>query len=358
MSLYQDWLVKHSYFKSKDGPLKDRYAKWRGVARSIPLSPRAQLRLEWIIFYESVAGKNAKLTSRHFGISRKTLHKWLGRFDERNLRSLEEQSRRPEHTRGWEVTSQEERRVVKLRKKHLKYGKKKLQRLYQRKYGEYISTWKIERVVRKWNLYPDPQENRKSQEKKASSKPKLRIHQIKEAIQEVKEFGFLWHLDAVIIWWYGTRRVIFTALEEKTKLGYARVYNTNKAGYAEDFLKRLMYLVQGKIHLIHSDNGAEFQGAFERALKALGILQVYSRPRTPKDNPALERFNWTLQDEWLSLSQVGLDRIEEANKDLTEWLVEYNQERPHQALDYLSPLEYAQEHYFQVLPMWSASTRP
>jgi len=32
-------------------------------------------------------------------------------------------------------------------------------------------------------------------------------------------------------------------------------------------------------------------------MQALGINQIYSRVKTPKDIPALERFNWTVQDE-------------------------------------------------------------
>ncbi|MBI4038405.1 transposase, partial [Candidatus Daviesbacteria bacterium] len=46
----------------------------------------------------------------------------------------------------------------------------------------------------------------------------------------------------------------------------------------------------------------------------------------------------------------------EANLDLTTWLVKYNSYRPHEALANLTPLEYAQKNFFQVLPMWSAST--
>lgn len=84
------------------------------------------------------------------------------------------------------------------------------------------------------------------------------------------------------------------------------------------------------------------------------IQQVYSRVRTPTDNPALERFNWTVQDEWPSLSEVGLDDISEANLDLIDWLIEYNNHRPHEALDYQTPLAYASEH--QVLPMTPSST--
>jgi transposase InsO family protein len=54
---------------------------------------------------------------------------------------------------------------------------------------------------------------------------------------------------------------------------------------------------------------------------------------------------------------VGLDEIKEANQDLTEWLIEYNFNRPHQSLDYLTPIEYANKHYFKVLPMTPASTK-
>lgn len=322
------------------------------------LTLSGQLKLEWMIYYHSQAKKNAKATADYFGISRKTLHKWLGRFDDKHLKSLEEHSRAPGKTRDWMVTFTEEERILSLRKKNLEFGKKKLKRIYFRDYGETISTWKIERVIRKHKLYPDPVKHDKIVEKRRRSEPKIRIHEVKDQIKQVKQFGFLWHIDAIIIWWYGKRRIIFTALEEVTKIGFARVYTTNSSSYAEDFLKRLMYLVEGRVDLMHSDNGSEFKGDFETACEKLGILQIYSRPYTLKDNPTLERFNSTVQYEWLEYSQVGLDDIREANLDLTTWLVKYNSYRPHESLDYDTPLEYANKHFFSnVLPMWPAYTR-
>jgi len=88
----------------------------------------------------------------------------------------------------------------------------------------------------------------------------------------------------------------------------------------------------------------------------LGIQQIFSRARTPKDNPALERFNWTIQDEWLSQSLYGLDDIPLVNHDLTTWLIEYNNIRPHKSLDYLTPVEYAVK-TFEVSPMWASRTK-
>lgn len=327
---------------------RSTFDNWRTFANNNHLSPGAKQRLEWLIFYQSVGKKNALTTSSYFGISPKTFHKWKGRFDPKYIQSLEEQSRAPIKRRVWQVTSLEEERIISLRKRYLKYGKKKLKVIYFQEYGETISTWKIERVVRKHQLYPSPDKYQKLCSRRPSNKKR-----IKELIKEGYS-GTLWHTDCIVIYWYGERKVIFTALEDKTKVAYSRVYKTNSSKKAVDFLQRLLYLSSGDIQIIHSDNGSEFAGEFEAACKELGIQQVYSRVRTPKDNSALERYNRTIQEEWLELSEVGLDDIQEANEDLTDWLIEYNNHRPHQALDYLTPLAYAEK--TKVLPMYPAST--
>lgn len=328
---------------------RSTFDNWRTFANNHHLSASAKQRLEWLIFYQSVGKKNALTTASYFGISPKTFHKWKSRFNPKYIQSLEEQSRAPIKRRVWQVTALEEERIISLRKKYLKYGKKKLKVLYLQEFGEDISTWKIERVVRKHQLYISPDKYQKLAQRKPSNKK--RIHQlIKEGYQ-----GTLWHTDSIVTYWYGERKVIFTALEDVTKVSYSRVYKTNSSKKAKDFLERLVYLSSGDIQIIHSDNGSEFAGEFEKACTQLQIQQVYSRVRRPKDNASLERFNRTLQEEWLELSEVGLDNTQEANLDLTDWVVEYNYHRPHQALDYLTPLAYAEK--IKVLPMTPASTQ-
>jgi len=328
---------------------------WRALAEYWQVSARAKQRLEWIIFYKTVANKDATKTAQYFGISRKTFHKWLGRFNPSVIQSLEDESKRPHQVRQWQVTPKEEDQIIKLRKKHLMYGKVKLKKLYQKEHGETISTWKIERVIKKHQLYPEPGEHQKqlNRKKRRDKRSKLRINTIDT--QQI-DAGRLWHTDCIVLWWYGTKRIIITAIEDKTKLAFARVYQNHSSRSATDFLKRLVYLSDGDIKIIHHDNGTEFEGEFSRACNQLGLDQLYSRVRTPTDNPSLERFNRTVQDEWLNQSEVGLDDLVEANQDLTNWLVEYNAIRPHQSLDYLTPLEYASINYFKVLPMWPAST--
>ena len=333
----------------------DKWTLLRSLSKDI-LSPSAQLKLEWIIFYHTIGHKKAKATATHFGISRKTLHKWLSRFDETHLKSLEDESRKPNRLRTWMVTQTEEIRIIKLRKDNMEFGKTKLKRLYFKEYKVSISTWKIERVIRAFKLFPDKASYQKRYLRRKDSEPKVRIHKLKDQIKQINEFGLLWHVDAVIIFWNGVRKIIFTALEDTTKIAFARVYSSSTSNQSEDFLKRLHYLADGRISVIHQDNGSEFQGRFKDTCQRLGIKQIYSRPYTPKDNPALERFNRTIQEEWLNFSEVGLEDIPQANEELTLWLVKYNSIRPHQSLDYLTPLEYAQANFFQVLPMYPAST--
>ncbi|NMB91241.1 transposase, partial [candidate division WWE3 bacterium] len=47
--------------------------------------------------------------------------------------------------------------------------------------------------------------------------------------------------------------------------------------------------------------------------------------------------------------------LSEANKLMTDWLVEYNTYRPHESLDQLTPIEYV-ESQFKVLPMYPTHT--
>lgn len=327
--------------------------RWRASADYFLISERAKLRLEWMIFYYTVAHRNVSFTAAHFGIARKTFHAWLKRFNPARIQSLEERSRTPHHLRQWEVTSIQEKRIILLRNQYPKYGKVKLKVIYEKKHHEPISTWKIERVIRKHHLFPDPLEHKKRVRKRLKAKKKVRIHEI-DTLQY--QPGELWHTDTIVLYWYGAYRVIFTGIEDKTKLAYARVYPTHSSKHAKDFLTRLVYLSDASITVMHSDNGSEFAGEFEQACIHLNIKQIYSRVKQPKDNPALERFNRTVQEEWLELSEIGLDEIPEANLDLTDWLIEYNFNRPHQSLAYLTPIEYAHHHYFNVLPMYPART--
>lgn len=166
--------------------------------------------------------------------------------------------------------------------------------------------------------------------------------------------GFLICLDTIVIYWGGVKRYIFTGIDAVSKIAFARMY-VSKASYnGADFLKRLTFLLDGKIMNVGHDNGSEFQKHFSQACAKLGYAQYFSRPKTPKDNAVCERFNQTLRHEFLQLGNFNADP-EPFNRRLTEWLVEYNFRRPHQTLGYLPPINY-EARYLKVLPRYPSST--
>jgi transposase InsO family protein len=347
------------FFKRKPIVLKSRYERWRGVADLLGFTTQERLRVEWMVFYYTVAEENATFTAQHFSISRKTFYKWLKRFKDSkyDVRSLADQSKVPRHKRKWEVTLIQEERIKRLRKKYPYYGKKKLKVIYEKEYSEEISTWKIERVIRRYKLYPNRNKAEKIARKRARArqKPKRRI---RELMKEGR-LCFLFQLDTIVVYWNNLKRYILTAVDHGTKLGYARMYKNKSSRSAADFLYRLRYLVNQPIENLQTDNGSEFAYEFERASAKLGIQRYFSRVKTPQDNPEIERFNETLEYEWLYDCNLSLDP-EELNPRLTEWLIEYNFNRPHQSLGYLAPIEYIEKELAKihgpVLPMWSAST--
>jgi len=335
--------------------LLDKYERWRRVAKILKLSKTARLRLDWIIYYHK--GYTASQTARHYGIARKTFYKWFALFDENNIYTmyaLEDKSRAPHHVRQREITQIEKERIIKLRMRYMQYGKMKLRAIYKNEYGEEISSWKIQIIIQTKNLYPNPSKtakiNRKKTRTRKNGKKKKTIELIKKLPDYKKKSGYIICLDTVVIYWSGLKRYIFTSIDKYGKVAYARMYKTKSSLNAKDFLYRLNYLLDGQMPRVGHDLGTEFGRHFIRACQELKIEQFYSRARTPKDNPECERFNQTLQTEFIKLGNFN-SNPEIFNKNLTEWLIEYNFKRPHQSLNYETPIEFS-----KVLPMYSSCT--
>jgi transposase InsO family protein len=342
------------FFPVKPIKLLNEYDRWRKVAKILKISKEARLRLEWIIYCRE--GYDASQAARHFGISRKTFYKWYGRFDPDNLHSLhrlEDRSRAPKRVRQREITSTQEQRIIRIRKEHVRWGKEKLAIVYKEEFGERISAWKIQKVIETWKLYHHPEKACKNRLKRRRSKKKRRITELKLDKKHwfQKKAGYIICLDTVETRWNSLKRYIFTAVDKYGKVAYARMYKNKSSRNGEDFLHRLHFLLDGKIPRVGHDNGSEFEKCFRTACEKLKIEQYYSRVRTPKDNPDNERFNRTLREEFIALGNFHSDP-DIFNQALTEWLIEYNYKRPHEALGYQTPIKAS-----RLSPMYSSCTR-
>lgn len=312
----------------------DKYSLWRGIAKK-KLSGKAQLRLEWIIFYNTVAKENATFTARHFGIQRSVFYYWFSRFDDSRLETLEDKSSKPNNPRKWIPDPIVLKRMILLRKEFIHWSKIKLSVVYKTRYGEKISSWQFQRVIEEFHLYP-LRKNRTYA--KNGAKKQLISYNIRQKAED------LFSIDTKVLYLFGLKYYIITAVGHSGKLAYARAYHSHSSRVAADFLDRLEYLVgSDNLAIILTDNGSEFKKDFDLACQQKNLTRYYSRVRTPKDNPEVERFNKTLIYEWLNDGHVYKD-LNQFNKHITEWLIIYNNVRPHQHLSYLTPLQYAEKH--------------
>lgn len=342
-------MVFEPYRAAQKRKLLSREERLRQTARALGLSKAARHRLEWFLYYEAGGRRNAALTCRHFGIGRSLFYKWLQRFDESDLQLLEDVSRSPQKRRQRSASPVKDARIIALRKRSPAYGKEKLRVLYERLHGETITSWYIQRVIETYRLQRR-KKGRRPYKKRGKAKKKI-TDLLKEPVT-----GFLLHLDSIVLYRSGGKRYILTAIDEHSRIAYARMYASHTSLAAADFFRRLHYVLDGNIVHVHTDNGSEFHQHFEAGLQGLGLTHWWSRPRTPKDNPKNERFNRTLQEEFLRFGNFTAD-VPAFNRRLTEWLVEYNAVRPHQALGYRTPLCFAEEQW-HLSTMYSSSTDP
>lgn len=65
----------------------------------------------------------------------------------------------------------------------------------------------------------------------------------------------------------------------------------------------------------------------------------FSRPGKPTDNALIESFNGRLRAE--CLNENWFLSLEDAEEKISAWRTDYNEQRPHSALDNVAPKEFA-----------------
>lgn len=93
---------------------------------------------------------------------------------------------------------------------------------------------------------------------------------------------------------------------------------------------------RGSPSVIRCDNGPEYiSAALQSWANRRSIRIEYIQPGNPQQNAYVERFNRTVRYEWLA--QYLFDTIGEVQEFATQWLWNYNNERPHMALGGFTP---------------------
>jgi putative transposase len=338
-----------SRFGSGAHPMKIHHAIPPRVERVVrdlptlaPLSPDARRRLRWFDYYRA-HDNNVSLTCRHFGIARPTFYRWKRRFDPRNLASLEDRSSKPKHPRSptWSIALAQA--VLRLRDKYPAWGKDKLVVLLHREdrwKDQRISTSMVGRIL----LHLKSTRQLIEPVRSAISVRKRR-HKRAYAIRKPKDYSVKAPGDLVEVDTLDVRplpsviRKQFTARDLVSRWDVLDIRSTASAKTAAEFIEALLARMPFKVKAIQVDNGSEFMAEFEETCKQKQIRLFVLPPRSPKLNGAVERAQRTHTEEHWELSTCDTE-VEPMRQDLRAWEEVYNTIRPHQALDYLTPLEY------------------
>jgi transposase InsO family protein len=101
-----------------------------------------------------------------------------------------------------------------------------------------------------------------------------------------------------------------------------------------------LFVTRGRPEYLRSDNGSEFIArAIQMWLEEEKCQTLYIKPGSPWENPFIESFIGKLRAE--CLARYLYASAGEAQQLLEEWRNEYNDERPHSSLGYLSPSTFA-----------------
>jgi putative transposase len=101
-----------------------------------------------------------------------------------------------------------------------------------------------------------------------------------------------------------------------------------------------LFVVRGVAGYLRSDNGPEFIArALRRWLEWTNAKTLYIAPGAPWENGYAESFHSRLRDELLNVEEFA--NVAEARVLAERWQLEYNHRRPHSALGYQTPAEFA-----------------
>lgn len=289
-------------------------------------------------------GLNA--TKEAFNISRATLYRWQKEKREGQLRP---RATVPKRKRKRTVDQRLVDEIIRLRTEHYRLGKDKVQPLLMEvclgldlTLPSISTIGRVIKDLREAGRLPCPRLLRMSARTgKLLEKKRVRKKKKRRGSYVPKKPGDLLQLDTVITVVDGSRRYTLTAIDLTSRFAFAWTYTTGSSRNAADFLTKLQRVAPFTIKHIQTDNGSEFLKDFSKLVGQQDITHFFNWARYPKGNAHVERFNRTIQEEFLGFKKRQLlADVEGVNSDTIDWLIWYNTKRPHYALKQVSPMSY------------------
>lgn len=313
----------------------------RALRWTYMVTSKAKLKLDALLFWEK-HGLSATMDAFH--VSRRTLFLWKKQFQEgrKKPEALNERSKAPKNKRirSWPLELLQE--IKRQRMEHPNLGKEKLQILLKPFCLQHSipipSASTVGRLINDMGgLRVFPQ--------KVSHFGKVKRANRKKVQRKPKDFkathpGHCVALDTVERFVHGCRRYVITFEDIYSRFGFAWSTTSHASKAAAEFFDLCRMVFPIAFENVLTDNGSEFKKDFAKALSELHLTHYHTYPKTPKMNAHCERFNRTIQEEFVDYHAHQLLEPQKFNIILMDWLLWYNTERPHYALQLQSPLRF------------------
>ena len=165
--------------------------------------------------------------------------------------------------------------------------------------------------------------------------------QLRQPKQLARAINEIWSMDFVADALFDGRKLrMLTVVDLFTRECLAIDVGQSLKG--EDVVRVLNEICgqRGLPQTIKTDNGSEFiSKAMDRWAYERRVELDFSRPGKPTDNAAVESFNGRLRQECLNASWFL--SLAHARAKIAAWKTYYNESRPHSALEWATPAEFA-----------------
>ena len=311
---------------------------WERVIRfRYMISEKAKERTRILAFWERFGDQ---ATREAFGVSRRTLFRWQKKLNESlgKLEGLNAKTTAPIGRRKRVVPENINNRIMALRTIHPRLGKDKIWGILKKEgYAGSIST--VGRIIsdlKKRGLILNPV-NLSYYAKSDSFREKMKPR--KKKLRRPRGYRVL-EVDTIVRFIDGKKRYIITGIDTEKRDAFAACYTNHGSFSAGDFLTKCQAVLPDCPRAVQTDNGSEFALHFDQACAKLELKRFHTYPRSPKMNAHIERFNRTLDEEFLIYHRALMrDDVSAFNDKLIDWLLWYNGERPHHSLGLLSPFQ-------------------
>jgi putative transposase len=175
-------------------------------------------------------------------------------------------------------------------------------------------------------------------------KPKKRLpERIKQPLSIPNHTNQMWSMDFMSDSLTDGRKVrLFNVMEDFNRESLAIEVDTSLPSRRVLRVLDRLIVERGKPSNLRMDNGPEFiSHLLAQWCEEKQITLQFIQPGKPMQNGYIERKNGSIRRELLNAYQF--DSIAELRAMSEEWRLDYNTERPHKSLGYLSPLKYKEK---------------